>query len=173
MSKYIFFITPIIFLIFLSLFSLTLSKEIKPKINAMNTVNITIIKEKLKKYEKEYIDLYIKSSKNIELFCNKIKNNIKSLDKIKNKFANLEDDITKGLINDDKIKEFLDIKADISFSIHNIDIIVTKLKIKEKSCIKDDEEFINIKNDINAKSQKNKENIINNINNILKRNHDL
>ena len=170
MFKYIFFFT---MLFLLSNFSLTISKEIKSKINTTNTVNITVIKAKIKKYEKEYMDLYIKSSKNIELFCNKIKNNIKSFNEIKNRFATLEDDISKGLINDDKIKEFLVIKGDISFGMHNIDIIVKKLKIKEKSCIKNDEEFINIKNDIKAKSQNSKENIINNINNILKRNNDL
>ena len=170
MNKYIFFIT---FLIILSISSLTLSKEIKSKINATNAVNITILKEKIKKYEKEYMDLYIKSSKNIELFCDKIKNNIKSFNEIKSRYATLEDDISKGLINDDKIKEFLNIKGDISFGMHNIDSIVKKLKIKEKSCIKNEEEFINLKNDIKAKNQNNKENIINNINNILKRNNDL
>ena len=170
MNKNIFFIT---ILIILSISSLTLSKEIKSKINSTNAVNITIVKEKIKKYEKEYMDLYIKSSKNIELFCDKIKNNIKSFNEIKSRYATLEDDISKGLINDDKIKEFLNIKGDISFGMHNIDSIVKKLKIKEKSCIKNEEEFINLKNDIKAKSQNNKENIINNINNILKRNNDL
>ena len=163
----------ILFILNLRLFPFTKSYENKAKLNTSNPVNISFIKEKIKIYEKEYIDLFIKSSKNEELFCEKIKNNIKSFQEIKNRYSLLENDISKGLINNIEFKEFLDTIGDISFSIRNLEIIIKKLYKKEKSCVHNNKEFENIKNDLKVKSKKSKENIIKNINHILKINNDL
>ena len=141
--------------------------------NETSPLNISYIKEKIKKYEKEYMDLFIKSSKNKELFCHKIKNNIKLFKEIKNRYVLIENDIDKEFVKEIDFKEFLDVRGDISFAIRNVEIIIKKLKIKEKNCINTEEEFQTIKKEIKEKNAKNKETIINNINHILKLNNDL
>ena len=128
-----------------------------------NTLNVTNIKKQIKSYEKEYIDIYIKSSKNEELLCDKVDNNIKSLISIRDKFAKIENDISSGLISDFELREYLGIKADVSFSIHNIDNIIKKLKKKKKICVNNNKDFEKIREKIKSKTKVKKENIINQI----------
>ena len=128
-----------------------------------NTLNVTNIKKQIKSYEKEYIDIYIKSSKNEVLLCDKVDNNIKSLISIRDKFAKIENDISSGLISDFELREYLGIKADVSFSIHNIDNIIKKLKKKKKICVNNNKDFEKLKEKIKSKTKIKKENIINHI----------
>ena len=128
-----------------------------------NTLNVTNIKQQIKSYEKEYIDIYIKSSKNEELLCDKVDNNIKSLISIRDKFAKIENDISSGLISDFELREYLGIKADVSFSIHNIDNIIKKLKKKKKICVNNNKDFEKLREKIKSKTKIKKENIINHI----------
>ena len=152
-----------LFLLF-SFLPIFVSKDVfKQKKDLNNTLNITQIRKQIKSYEKEYFDVYIKSSKNEELFCDKVENNIKSLISIKNKYNKIDNDISEGLINNIELRDFFDLKADVSFAIHNIDIIIQKLKQKEKICPKDEKEFENLKNNIKANSRKYNENIFKNI----------
>ena len=158
------------YLIIIPLLSLVLSFESKvnkPKIDfhkaLNNTLNVTNIKQQIKLYEKEYIDIYIKSSKNEELFCDKVDSNIKSLVSIRDKFAKIENDISTGLISDLELREYLDIKADASFNIHNIDNIVKKLKKNKKICVNNNKDFEKIREKIKSKTKVKKENIINHI----------
>ena len=125
-----------------------------------NTLNVTNIKQQIKSYEKEYIDIYIKSSKNEELFCDKVDNNIKSLVSIRDKFAKIENDISSGFISDFELREYIDIKADASFSMRNIDNIVKKLKKKKKICVNNNKDFEKIREKIKSKTKVKKENII-------------
>ncbi len=154
------FISINVFVIYLCLFPLIKLNERNETLNTSNGLNFTYIKEKIKIYEKDYFDLFIKSSRNEELFCDKIRNNIHSFKEIKNRFSLFQNDMSKDLINDEEFKEFLNIMGDISFSKRNIDIIIEKLKKKEKSCINNYKEFENIKNDLKGKSSNNKENIV-------------
>ena len=159
--------------IFLLLFVPTSSFKNKTLFNETTPLNISSLKEKIKNYEKEYMDLFIKSSKNEELFCHKIKTNIKLLEEIKTRYVLIENDVDKGMIKDMDFKEFLDVRGDISFGIRNVEIIIKKLKRKEKNCINNDEEFLIVKKELKEKSSKNKEKMIKNINHILKLNNDL
>ena len=160
-------------MIFLLLFSLSTSIKNKTILNITKRLNISDIKQKIKNYEKEYIDLYIKSSKKEEMFCDKIRNNINLLQEIKNKIVVIESDFNKAFLNDTEIKEFLVTRGDIYFGMRNIEIIVKNLQKKQKSCINKEKEFENIKKEINEKTCKNTENIIEKINNFLKINNDL
>ena len=89
------------------------------------------------------------------------------------RYVLIENDIDKEFVKEIDFKEFLEVRGDISFAIRNVEIIIKKLKIKEKNCINTEEEFQTIKKEIKEKNAKNKETIINNINNILKLNNDL
>ena len=152
------------------------SSESKNKtliLNATNILNISDIKTTIKKYEKQYFDLYTNSSKNKEMFCDRIALNIKSLQEIKKKFVHIENKIDDGLLNNMSMKEFLNMRGDISFSIQNIVLIIKKLQKKKQYCIKNEEEFNNVKNNIKSQKNKNKERLINNINNILKIDNEL
>ena len=155
------------YLIIIPILSLVLSFESKvnkPKIDFRkalnNTLNVTNIKQQIKSYEKEYIDIYIKSSKNEELFCDKVDNNIKSLVSIRDKFAKIENDISSGLISDFELREYIDIKADASFSMRNIDNIVKKLNKKKKICVNNNKDFEKLREKIKSKTKIKKENII-------------
>ena len=160
-------------MIFLLLFSLSASIQNKTVLNITKRLNISDIKQKMKNYEKEYIDLYIKSTKKEEMFCDKIRNNINLLQEIKNKIVVIESDFNKAFLNDTEIKEFLVTRGDIYFGMRNIEIIVKKLQKRQKSCINNEKEFENIKTEIKEKTCKNTENIIEKINNFLKINNDL
>ena len=160
-------------MIFLLLFSLSTSIQNKTVLNITKRLNISDIKQKMKNYEKEYIDLYIKSTKKEEMFCDKIRNNINLLQEIKNKIVAIESDFNKAFLNDTEIKEFLVTRGDIYFGMRNIEIIVKKLQKRQKSCINNEKEFENIKKEIKEKTCKNTENIIEKINNFLKINNDL
>ena len=162
-----------ILMIFLLLFSLSTSIQNKTVLNITKRLNISDIKQKMKNYEKEYIDLYIKSSKKEEMFCDKIRNNINLLQEIKNKIVVIESDFNKAFLNDTEIKEFLVTRGDIYFGMRNIEIILKKLQKRKKSCINNEKEFENIKKEIKEKTCKNTENIIEKINNFLKINNDL
>ena len=162
-----------IFIILILLFTLSISIENKTILNITKRLNISDVKQKMKNYEKEYIDLYIKSSKKEEMFCDKISNNINLLQEIKNKIVAIESDFNKAFLNDTEIKEFLVTRGDIYFGMRNIEIIVKKLQKRQKSCINDEKEFENIKKEVKEKTCKNTENIIERINNFLKINNDL
>ena len=162
-----------IFIILILLFTLSISIENKTILNITKRLNISDVKQKMKNYEKEYIDLYIKSSKKEEMFCDKIRNNINLLQEIKNKIVVIESDFNKAFLNDTEIKEFLVTRGDIYFGMRNIEIIVKNLQKKQKSCINKEKEFENIKKEIKEKTCKNTENIIEKINNFLKINNDL
>lgn len=159
--------------IFISLIPLVISIKNKTILNVTNNLNISYIKEEIGKYEKQYIDLYAKSSKNEESFCDKIDSNIKLFQNIQNKLINIETDIDKGILNSMEMKEFLNMRGDISFSIQNIEIIIKKLQRKKKFCVNNDNEFEIVKKNIKAKNQKNKEDLVKSINHILKINNDL
>ena len=162
-----------ILLCFLSIFDLILSKKNRTMLNATNILNITEIRKEIKNNEKQYMDLFAKSSKNEQLFCDKVQNNIKSLQKIKKKFVQIETNIDKGSLNSLDMKEFLEMRSDISFSIVNIDIIIKKLQQKKKSCVNNLDQFEAVKETIKAKNSKEKEKIIKNINHFLKINDEL
>ena len=159
--------------IIISLIPLVISIKNKTILNVTNNLNISYIKEEIGKYEKQYIDLYAKSSKNEESFCDKIDSNIKLFQNIQNKLINIETDIDKGILNSMEMKEFLNMRGDISFSIQNIEIIIKKLQRKKKFCVNNDNEFEIVKKHIKAKNQKNKEDLVKSINHILKINNDL
>ncbi len=163
-----------IFICLISLFAFSSESKNKTLIlNVTNNLNISDIKKTIKKYEKQYFDLYTNSSKNKNLFCDKIDLNIKSFQEIKNKFEYIENRIDDGLLNSMSMKEFLDMRGDISFSIQNLVMIINKMQKRKKNCIKNEEEFNIVKNDIKAQNNKNREKLINNINHILKINDEL
>lgn len=159
--------------IFISLIPQVISFKNKTILNITNNLNISYIKEEIRKYEKQYIDLYGKSSKNEESFCDKIESNIKLFQNIKNKLINIENEIDKGILNSMEMKDFLNMRGDISFSIQNIEIIIKKLQRKKKFCVNNDNEFEIVKKNIKAKNQKNKEDLVKSFNHILKINNDL
>ena len=160
--------------LFISIHSLVSPGKNRNVLNVTNNVNITYVKEEIKKYGKEYMDLHQKSSMNKEIFfCDKIELNIKAFEQIKKKYINFEIDIDKGTLNNMEMKDFLDIRGEISFSIRNIEIIVKNLQKKKLSCFKNDNEYENVKKDIKAHFSKNKENFLKSINNILKINNEL
>ena len=142
-------------------------------LNVSNNLNSSEIKKTIKKYEKQYFDLYTNSSKNRDLFCDRIALNIKSFKEIKKKLEDIENKIDDGFLNSMSMKEFLKMRGDISFSIQNIMTIINKLKKRKEHCIKNEEEFNIIKNTIKSQKNKNKERLINNINHLLQINNEL
>ena len=158
---------------FLCLIPLLISIGNKTLLNNTKNLNISDIKQKINKYEKEYIDLYIKSSKKEEMFCDKIKNNINLFQQIKNSIIVIENELDNSLVNETDLKEFFITRGDISFGIRNIEKIIKNLQKKSKYCIKDEKQFEKIQKENQEKTVKNKENIIKNINNFLKINNDL
>ena len=152
------------------------SSESKNKtliLNVTNNLNISDVKKTIKKYERQYLDLYANSTKNKNLFCDRIDLNIKSFKEIKKKLEHIENKIDDGLLNDMSMKDFLNMRGDISFSIQNLVLIINKLQKRKKYCIKNEEEFNIIKNNIISQKNKNKERLINNINNILRIDNEL
>ena len=162
----------IVFL-FVSILSLARANNKQKVLNLTNNVNLSYVKEEIKKYEKEYFDVYKKSSMNKELFCDRIELNIKALEQIKDKYIHFENDTNIGALENMGLREFLDIRGDISFSIRNIEIILKKLQKRKLSCIKNINELENVKKNIKDQYSKNKENFINSINQILKINNEL
>ena len=142
-------------------------------LNVTNNLNISDVKKIIKKYEKQYLDLYANSTKINDLFCDRIALNIKSFKEIKKKLQHLENKIDEGLLNNMSMKEFLNMRGDISFSIQNLVLIIKKLQKRKQYCIKNEEEFNIVKKNIISQKNKNKERLINNINNILRIDNEL
>ena len=159
--------------IFVSMLSLATANNKHKVLNLTNNANLSYVKEEIKKYEKEYFELYKKSSMNKELFCDRIELNIKALEQIKDKYIHFENDTDIGALDNMGLREFLDLRGDISFSIRNIEIILKKLQKRKLSCIKNINELENVKKNIKDQYSKNKENFINSINQILKINNEL
>ena len=161
-------------IIFISFFSLIVYSENKTILNATKHLNVSYIKEEVKHYEKEYLNIYTKSSRKEELLCNKLQDNIDQLQNIKKKLVAYETDMDEGMVDNMEFKEFLDIRGDLSFSIRNVQIIINKLNKRKKTCIKDEEELKIIKDNIKSKAtNKNEDEIIQNINDIIKKDNDL
>ena len=155
------------------IFCLYFPENLTELINELNVTNLTEIAKNIKKYENDYMSLYMKASRKNELLCDKMEKNIQSLLDIKNKYIKSSDIIDSGIMDNSDIRQFLELRGDIQFGIRNIEIIIKKLNKSKIYCFNTTSQMENYLEERKKKNKKSQEEILRTINQIININEDL
>ena len=113
------------------------------------------------------------ATKRDQMICDRIEANIKSMEELRKNYTLEMENIDKGKINFSDSKKFLEVRGDIIFGRRNVEIAIERLNRSKAHCFNDSSQMERYYNDERKKNNKNKENILRTINQIIQINDEL